>query len=165
MPYPLLLRAGLALILLGGTARAQADAPTVLSCRTQAAAGIVWNADKRAWIGAAVRPERHFTLELRRLRDHTIKVDGDDLDVRDYAVTVTPVGGSPQACGPRLVGGGPSVVAPVDGYITCYAVLTDYYFNPATNRFLVVDINGFLNGADSDAAFPSVSVGQCTPRP
>jgi hypothetical protein len=133
-------------------------------CTVEFSGGIAFNERFKKWESTTFRPEGKFVLKLKYLKVRTQKdFLGKDETVTDFNVTLTQAGSNlPSPC--LSTGDEWSSIVPVSqyDYFSCYADLSEHYFNLRTNRFLASYMVGFIDGKENNENTPSVSGGTCT---
>jgi hypothetical protein len=134
-------------------------------CTTEAAGGLWYDEQLKKWRSANFRTGKGFVLKLQFLsatKEKMFESATELTAVNKFNVTVTEAGSnSDRACRnmkdyklPISVWG--------DGWVRCDVSLTEYIFNPTTNRFMAAYLVGYVDGDDNNDNTPSIAGGVCT---
>jgi hypothetical protein len=119
----------------------------------------------KKWASAKFRCGKGFMLKLQLLRSAKEKMyesAPQPTAVNRFSVTVTEAGSNTdRPCkDPRDYNSPVSIWG--DGWMRCESSLTEYRFNPVTNRFLAAYLQGYIHGEDNNNDTPNITAGICT---
>lgn len=156
-----MLRIVIALLLLTGSAGAQANKNVSYLCIEEIAGGLIYDQQKKRWEGTEFTEMKGKFL-LRVTVDQTVQrknIESRDEQVDEYIVSVQTLPGKPRESRQTCFKDNRSESVFEGKTFRCRTIFTHYVFDFQTGRFLLAHLSGFVS---DDTGTPHIVGGSCT---